>query len=117
MLSLYLNGDGDFEFDEINNLKMIDGLAELKQRLWLAMTTRGGEWFLDPSLGIPWFDILGNTGSEDAIKQEIIRVLKADAAIDSITKLTLDKTDRNLSVYFECSLTDGTAYEQMVEVG
>jgi hypothetical protein len=117
MLSFQLSPEGDLMFDELNNLVMVDGTAELAQRLGLAIRIRAGEWFLDTSLGIPWFELLGNKGAELKIKREIRRVLLEDAAIRSVNAITLTPLpERTLAVDFEVILTDDTQYKQTVEV-
>lgn len=117
MLSLMLNAEGDLIFDNLKNLVMIDGTAEIAQRLGLAIRTRAGEWFLDTSLGIPWFDILGNKGTEVKIQTEIKRVLLEDAAVKSVGAITLTRLpERVLAVDYEVTLTDDTQYRQTVEV-
>jgi hypothetical protein len=117
LLSLMLNAEGDLIFDELNNLVMVEGTAELAQRLSLAIRIRAGEWFLDTSLGIPWFELLGNKGAELKIQREIRRVLLEDAAVRSVGAINLTPLpERTLAVDFEVTLTDDTQYKQMVEV-
>jgi hypothetical protein len=117
MLSFKLSPEGDLVFDELNNLVMVDGTEELAQRLNLAIRTRAGEWFLDTSLGIPWFELLGNKGTELKIQREIRRVLLEDAAVRSVGSITLTPlAERTLAVDFEVTLTDNTQYKQTVGV-
>lgn len=117
MLSFKLSPEGDLVFDELNNLVMIEGTEELAQRLSLAIRTRAGEWFLDTSLGIPWFELLGNKGAEIKIQREIRRVLLEDAAVRSVNAINLTPlAGRTLAVDFEVTLTDDSQYKQTVEV-
>ena len=39
MKSIYLNDNGDFEFDSMNEIKVIDGIDEIKQRLKISLIT------------------------------------------------------------------------------
>ncbi|HEX3045399.1 MAG TPA: hypothetical protein VHY08_11640 [Bacillota bacterium] len=104
-------------FDELNNLVMVDGTAELAQRLGLAIRIRAGEWFLDRTLGIPWFELLGNKGAELRIQREIRRVLLEDAAVRTVNSINLTPLpERTMTVEFEVTLTDDTQYKQTVEV-
>lgn len=119
MLSLKLDQNGDLEFDELNNFRMIEGKEELAQRLALGIKTRAGEWFLDTSLGIPWFKLLGDKDNEEMIKSEVRRVLMEDSAIKTVDDLTLIRTgDRSITIDFKCTLSDDPTgiYQQTVEV-
>jgi hypothetical protein len=85
---------------------------EIDQRLRSALRLFRGEWFLDQSLGVPYFEkILGLKGVsmtivEQAFRDELKRqpdVLRVDAF-----EATLDKVTRRLTVEFIAATTDGT---------
>jgi len=85
---------------------------EIDQRLRGALRLFRGEWFLDQSLGVPYFEkILGLKGVsmtivEQAFRDELKRqpdVLRVDAF-----EATLDKVTRRLTVEFVAATTDGT---------
>jgi hypothetical protein len=119
LLSLKLNTDGDLEMDELNNLKMIDGIEELKQRQRLSIITRAGEWFLDTSLGIDWFNLLGNKpAEEDKIVTEIKKVLKKDAAVKRVLSASYEPAgnERTLKISYEVLLVDDSVLMQTLEV-
>jgi len=91
---------------------LAENTDEIDQRLRQALRLFSGEWFLDPSLGVPYFEkILGIKGVsmtivEQAFRTEIARqpdVLR----VDDFSAI-LDKVTRRLAVEFQAVTTDGT---------
>lgn len=116
MKSLYLNRAGDLEFDGLNNLKMVEGNSEVRQRLWIAILTNQGEWFLNSNFGVPWMELLGDKNDEEDIKQAILVELKQDAAVKEVDDLALkyDNQTRALTIIFAGKLVDGSFFDQEV---
>lgn len=116
MKSLYLNKDGDLEFDGLNSFKMVEGDDEVRQRLRIAILTNMGEWFLDTSLGVPWMDMLGKRNNQDEIKQAILKELKKDDDVQSIETIDIvfDDHERTLNISFNGTLINGTKINEEV---
>jgi len=118
MKSLHLNDNGDIEFDNLGNLKMVEGADEVRQRNKISLSTRKGEWFLNLNFGIPWLKLLGNKAKEDEIKQEIVKTLESDDAIGSINSIEIntDNATRDAVIDISGTLTTGDDFKQSVEI-
>ena len=117
MKSLYLNEDGDIEFDSLHNLKMVDGLDEVKQRLRLTLGTNRGEWFLNKKFGIPWIDMLSKGAPPEKYRKEILKVLNNDPAIDEVEEINFnfERQDRKLKIEF-VAVADGERFRERVVI-
>lgn len=69
-----------------------------------------GEWFLDGSLGVPYFtQIFGHKRGERFIRQLIMPEIQAVQGVREVTSFkTSEQPNRSLSISFEATLTDGT---------
>ncbi|MBM7623639.1 DUF2634 domain-containing protein [Sporohalobacter salinus] len=117
MKTLYLNDNGDIEFNNLYSLKIIEGDEEVRQRNKLTLATREEEWFLNLNFGIPWFDLLGKQGTVEEIKQEIIKTIETDDAVESIdsVELDFDKDNRELEIKLEGILENGRYFQQTID--
>ncbi len=117
MRSLKLDGTGDIEFNGLKNLKMIDGLEEVKQRNRLTLGTRKGEWFLNKLFGIPWIKMLSEGEPPESFKKEILKVLNKDPAIDEVESIELDfdRRDRKLEIKF-VAIVNGERFNERVVI-
>ena len=84
--------DEELEFAN-NALTIISGEEALRQRLNNRMQLWAGEWFLEPTVGIDWLDILEAkppdlVQTEKAIRDELLD----EPAVTAVTELTLDFT-------------------------
>jgi len=96
---------------ENNELVLIDGVDLIRQLLIQRLQTFLGEWFLDTSLGIPYYqDILKKT----AVVSTISNILK-DEILDTTGVLELQtfeldftESSRELSLEFSVRTQEGT---------
>lgn len=118
MKSFYLNNEGDLEFDQLNNIKMVDDTEEIKQRNYLSIATNRGEWFLNLNFGIPWVKLLGQKENRDDIRYELMKTLSKDPEIKSIDWIDFDYDyeKRKLKVSFKATLIDNNTFRQSIEV-
>lgn len=119
MKTFYVNPNtGDIEIDNLNNIKMIEGSGEVKQRTELSLKTNKGEWVFNLDFGISWLDYFNNRISQEKLIQEITRTLQDDDAIEDIDYVNIveDEDSRSLKVDFQCTLTNGEQYQYEVEV-
>lgn len=118
MKSLKLNDNGDLNFNDINSLEMVEGENEVRQRIRLGMGTYLGEWFLDTSLGMDWFELLQKENGRDEIKRAVLEYLNEDAAIDKVNEIELDFDieKRHLDVKIDGTLTDESNFRMTVGV-
>lgn len=115
MKSLKLNQDGDIEFDEMHNLKMVEGSEEVIQRNKIAISINEGEWIFNKLLGIPWIKMMKDKSKTDRDYEKEIRVvLKNDPDINEDTieiSTEYNGFDRELKINFSGRLVDGTKFE------
>lgn len=119
MKSLYINNDGDIEFDELNKFKVISGNSEVAQRNKIAISINQGEWIFDILLGIPWVEMMSDKTTTMAdYEREIKQILESDEAIKKVEKINTEYTSgtRHLKIDFIAKLVDGTRIEEEVEV-
>lgn len=116
MKSLYINSFGDLEFDGLNNLRMVEGTSEVRQRLWIAIMTNQGEWFLNSDFGVPWLELLGDKNNEEDIKQAILAELQKDDAVEEVANIQLnfDSQTRALTINFAGVFADGNSFNEEV---
>ena len=116
MKTLKLNDSGDLEFDGVNNLRMVDGVEEVRQRLRLTIKTNRGEWFLNKRFGYPWFDLLSENKPETEYRKELIKVLNNDPAVDEIVEINLNRIleERKLEIEFVVIVDDERLRERVV---
>lgn len=71
------------------------------QRLKQNLLTNLGEWFLDASIGLPWFDRIFKKGTSLAeIRQYLIREIVNTAGVDVLNQLNISTDSRRLTVSF-----------------
>lgn len=119
MKSLLLNSEGNIEFDNLNNLKMIEGIKEITQRNIIGMKINQGEWVFEKTLGIPWIKIMSDKFmNEDDFKKYIEDELKSDDDIQEIIEINVDKNEvnRNMKIKFKAKLVNDKEIEQEIEV-
>jgi hypothetical protein len=115
MKSLYLNRDGDVEFDEMHNLKMVKDAQEVIQRNRVAISINEGEWIFNKLLGIPWIEMMKDkTKTESDYENEVLEILKNDPDINENSleiSAEYDEFNRALEISFSGKLVDGTDFK------
>lgn len=116
MKSFLLNENGDIEFNTMHNIKMIEGIEEIKQRLRNSLITEKEEWFLNQSFGVPWLKLLENGDQPAAFRKEVLKVLNNEPAVDEIisVKTSFDRANRALNIDFSVRVGGETVTESVV---
>lgn len=116
MKSLYIDNSGDIEFDSKMDLKMVDAIDEIKQRLKIELLTNKGEWFLNTNFGIPWIELLSENQAIERYKREISKVLNGDEDVTKVREINLDydRNNRHLNIYFTVIIDDEIYSESVV---
>jgi hypothetical protein len=113
--SIYLNDNGDFEFDNMRNLKMVDKNAEVIQRNKIALIINEGEWIFNKLLGIPWIKLMRDKDKTDRdYESKVKEILKNDFDINEETieiATEYDSLNRELKIDFKGKLVDGTSFK------
>lgn len=87
-------------------LQVTGGLA---QRIDCYLRTFLGEWWADPTLGVPYFqEILKKNPDITVVRQAILSVILQVPGVVSVPSITvdLDRATRRMSVSFEATGTD-----------
>ena len=110
-MNIYIDDTGDFERSvATNNLRMVDGRDEIKQIIKRNLQTFLGEWFLDTSVGVPWFqEIFTKRQSAQNADAILIDTIVASKGVISLLRWesSLDKSTRELSITFRCLTVAG----------
>jgi len=92
------------------DILLIDNAERVGQQIKIKLRSFLGEWFLDTTYGVPyWEDILIKNPSLDHIRNILRQQILSVTDVKSVTSLTLslDKKTRSLTVSFECDTTYG----------
>ncbi len=114
---LALGTNNDITLDETGNLRMVydaEAVGEhARQRLQFFL----GEWFLDPRIGVPWFDqVLGFSGSRPQVSEAIVKrvILQTPGVIGlSGINTAFDRAVRGMRV---SDVLVETEFDETVEV-
>ena len=99
-----------------NNASLSGGLD---QRIDCTLRTFQGEWWLDPSEGVPYFtDIFKKSPDLATVRQALATVIQRVPGVQRIDRLevSLNRGTRVLSVDFQVTGTDKVAYYRVTEV-
>lgn len=107
----------DIKLDESGDVSLVAGESgvtsigaeDLSQRLQIRLNTFQGEWFMDSTLGVDWWNrVMGKNRSKmavDALIQEAI--LKEPDALQILEYSSTISTDRRFSCSFKVRTEDG----------
>jgi hypothetical protein len=102
-----ITGDLDIQNGQ---LVLIEGQEEIKQHLEQRLRAFLGEWFLDQSIGLPYFDdiLKKNVISSEVESIFINEILSTPGVVRLLSfELTLDKGLRQLQLSFLAETIDG----------
>lgn len=101
---------GDIDI-QANNWVMVQGTEEISQIIKQNLQTVLGEWFLDSSLGLPWFTEIFEKGqSQKNIDTIFIDEIGACPGVISLVNYSsqlTDKANRVLSIEFQAYTVEG----------
>lgn len=114
-----LGHDGDLTLDPATlDFSTVSGADYLPVRIKQRLLTFQGEWWLDPSLGVPYYEsILGQTQPDlNAIRNIFIDAILDVVGVASISSLSVgfDNATRIFSLSFEAIGSDGTPVEESI---
>jgi hypothetical protein len=120
MSSLQLDSDGDLLVTK-NNLTFTTGQEAIRQHLQARFRFFSGEWFLDETIGVPYFRDILVKKPVFAVVQQILK----DTVLDThgVTELlsfdfNYDQFTREASLEFKCNSIDGPIdFTQVIEIG
>lgn len=109
MSGIRLNEDGDVDITE-GKLSLTSGTEATAQRLKQRLSLFFGEWFLDRSRGVPYFEhIFVKNPSPTVIDSVIKREIVSDPAVIELQEfdLDLDTATRKLDIAFKARTDEG----------
>jgi len=108
-MDIKLDESGDVSFVNGESGVTSIGAEDLSQRLQIRLNTFQGEWFMDSTLGVDWWNrVMGKNRSKmavDALIQEAI--LKEPDALQILEYSSTISTDRRFSCSFKVRTEDG----------
>lgn len=116
MAIVRLNPDWDLD---ITAHGLIYGPDAIRQKVKQVLQLIKGEWFLDVTQGVPWFEsILTRNPSFELIRNIIRKKIMSVKGIAAVPTLALeyDKATRNLTIQFEAKLVGGTTVSDTITV-
>lgn len=116
---LYCDPDtGDLAITDLGAARLTASLLdEVAQRLRTKLQHFLGEWFLDTTLGLPYFrDVLVRAPDMAVVRALFQDAITSDAGVEQLVRLdlSLDTETRGLSVSFECVLNSGEVLSSTV---
>lgn len=107
--------------DKNNDIYLEDGMVcrnqtfrdTVKQRVKTTLQTFTGELFVDPRVGVAWYEKVLNQSilAIDLAKQEIKNVIENVDGVDSVETVSVKFIDSTLSVKYRIKLTDASIAE------
>ena len=97
----------------------IDGREYAAQKIKQVLSTFRGEWFLDTSVGIPWWeDILTKNPSFELIRGIIRQAILSVPGITDVPELVVNEpdADRVASIFFIARYQDGSQITDSLQV-
>lgn len=119
MSDLKLNSSHDLVIAPLDLVLLTDEIDLTRQRLKQRLLTILGEWFLDESIGIPYFQEIFKKGvSESRVRSLFLSVIKNTENIDKIEFFDLDFTEstRTLTLNFTVSLLSGQSLTESLSL-
>ncbi len=117
-LDLALSRDHDLDVGLLGELSFIDGAERISQQVKVTLLAFLGEWFLDTSFGVPYFESILVKSPDRASIEAVLRArIRAVPGVDRVRRLDLDIEPelRILRVTFEADTAAGRI-ERVVEL-
>ncbi len=108
MKTLFLNAQGDLEFDGQNSLRMVEGPDEKQQSVRLLLQTNTGEWFLNLLHGLAYDQLQVKNPNETAIRAAFLEAFQQESRIQEVISLEIsfDRSARHLTVNFKVRMDE-----------
>lgn len=111
-LDLALANDGDLALDLLGRTRMIGGADRVRQQIKVTLLAFLGEWFLDTTFGVPYFEeVLVKNPDRSAIEAVLRSRILDVPGVTRVGRLALDveRTLRALRVSFEAETIESLA--------
>jgi len=119
MNAILLDSTGDIDVTA-NSISTVTGAAAITQHLRVRMQMFLGEWFLDETLGVPWFrDVLIKSPSAIVINEMLKNVILDTPGIIGILTFNfeIDTPSRLATLEFSCLSQEGEVnFSEEIEI-
>lgn len=112
MKDLALDSKGDLLIEN-NDLVLVTGDEEIRQRVECNLGTNKGEWFNDWEQGIRFSNLLGKNVTDEDVRGEVINGLRQVDETFTLDSFTVTRTGRRLAANFTAHNADGDTVEIM----
>lgn len=115
MIDLKLNGQHDLMIKD-QKLVIVDGINQKAQQIKVVLLTFLGEWFLDTTIGLPYFDeVLVKNPERSRIQSIFRRKIMGVKGVLGVERLSLDfdLRERTLFVAFSARTRDGVVRDEV----
>ena len=114
---LKLSRSGDLDLDSEGRASMIGGAEQIAQQIRLTLSIFLGEWFLDTSFGVPYFEsILGKGRSVYEIEAIIRKKVREVPGVQEIGAISVEveKASRKATITIANIATDEGMVDRVV---
>lgn len=114
MKTLKLDASGDIAFEK-GDFLMVDEIEEVRQSLYIILSTNKREWFFNPAFGLDFRSVTGKS-TDSQIRAAVIEAISQEERVELIEDLTItkDRQSRRLSVFFRVRIRSGETIESEV---
>lgn len=89
-MDLLLDTAGDLDLTT-NDIQLVDGVEAVRQELQIRYRFFVGEWFLDPTEGVPYIrDVLQKNPNEAQVRALLTEVARSTPGVESVDAISLD---------------------------
>ena len=114
-MDLKLDENGSLAFTNSNVDVTTIGAEDLAQRLLIRLSTFRGEWFMDNTLGIDWWErVFGKNRNKTTVDAIIQNEILKEKDVRQITEYSSSLTNRSYSATFKVRTEDGAVSEPIV---
>ena len=114
---MLMDNDKNLQFSNLDLAFTPDFPTYVSQKLRIILEMIEGEYFLDSTLGIPWFSkVMVKNPNVDAISSVFKAAIMGEGDVSEINSFSLqiDRANRNLQINFSVTLTDGSTLNMVV---
>ena len=116
MTSLLLDEDGDLDLQD-NDLVLVSGVEEFRQRLTSRLRFFKGEWIFDRDMGVPWLqDIFRKGVTRELLLATVRDVLRNCPGVRDVLDINIEIHNREAKVRFRVQYDTGTEDEQTISI-
>ncbi|MFZ7141547.1 hypothetical protein ACLSY0_00065 [Avibacterium avium] len=115
MIDLKLNSQHDLLIKD-NKLVLVNGVNQKAQQIKVVLLTFLGEWFLDTTIGLPYFDeILVKNPDSSRIQAIFRKKIMQVSGVQAVERLELNfnRKERTLGVQFSARTSEGIIQDEV----